>query len=214
MSRRIKFGLAIGATSLVAAVGAPVVLAAGDTDDNLSPANTTVKIALKAGTKTTFKGTLGTTAVTSTCTASTTSFKTPAKGLGPVNAATPTFTGCTDNLGGKDTVTANSKNGSWAEKFVDAANDEAAEKSGDKTQLRIPKAGATVVSSLLPTCVITVAPNGPATITAAYNDVNTSTFTNATLPVSTSAACPGGAKTGTATFSATYVSAPGVKDAS
>jgi len=211
MSRRIRFGLAFAAMTVVAAVGAAAVLATGDTDDHLSPAKTIIHTALKAGTNASFSGKLAGITVTSNCTSSTDSFKTPAHGLGPVKAANPTFTGCTDTLHGTDTVTTNSKNGKWTEKLVDVANDEKAEKRGDHIRLTIPQAGATVVSSVVPTCVITVAPNGPATVTGAYDGVKTTTFKNASLPVSTSAGCPGGATTGTATFSTTYVSRPHVK---
>lgn len=199
MSRRIKFGLASVAMGLVAAAGAPAVLAAATA--HLSPANTTVKLALKAGTKTSFTGKLGAVTVTSSCTSSTASFKTPAHGLGPIKLTNSKFSGCTDSLHGTDTV---KTSGKWTVKFV-------AKQSGDRVRLTIPKAGATVVSSLVPTCVITVAPKGPVTITGADNDINTTTFKNVSLPASTTAACPGGAGTGTAKFSATYVSTPHVK---
>lgn len=198
MNRRIRLGLAFAATSLVTAVGAQAVLAAGG--GHLRPAHTRIKVALKAGTTTTFKGKVGPVTVTQHCTSSTDSFKTPAHGLGPVKLANPTFSGCTDSLHGTDTVTTNSTNGKWTEKFLRAG----------RVRLTIPKAGATVVSSVVPTCVITVAPTGPATITGAYAH-GTAKFANVSLPASTSAACPGGASTGTATYSATYVSTPHVK---
>jgi hypothetical protein len=182
----------------VAAVPAQAVLAAGGA--HLTPANTRISVALKAGTKTTFVGKVAGVAVTQHCTASTDSFKTPAHGLGPVKLANPTFTGCTDSLKGTDTVTTSSTNGKWTEKFLSAA----------RVRLTIPKAGATVVSSKAPTCVITVAPNGPASITGAYVN-GTTKFKNASLPASLSAGCPGGASTGTATYSATYVATPHVK---
>jgi hypothetical protein len=200
MSRRIRFGLAFAAMSLGATVGAQAVLAAA-APKHLRPANTTVKIALKAGTKASFTGKLGAVTVTSNCGSATDSFKTPARGLGPFKLANPAFTRCTDTLGGKDTVTTNSTHGRWSEKFISAA----------RVRLTIPKAGATVVSSLVPTCVITVAPTGPVTVTGTYDNVRTTKFKNVTLPASTSAACPGGATKGTATFSATYVSTPHVK---
>jgi hypothetical protein len=199
MSRRIRFGLAFATMSVVAAVATPAVLAAGGA--HVVPANKTIKIALKAGTKSAFTGKVAGVTTTSSCTSSTDSFKTPAHGLGPVKATNPTFTGCTDTLGGTDTVTTNSTNGKWTDKFL----------SKSKVQLTIPKAGATVASSKVPGCVITVAPNGPATITAAYDNVKTTTFKNASLPASTSAACPGGVTTGKATYSATYVLTPHVK---
>ena len=126
--------------------------------------------------------------------------------------AKPTFTGCKDSLGGTDTVTTS---GIWKAAYVDAANDEATESNADATTITIPKGGATVVSSLVPTCVITVAPNAPATIKATYNETTgVATFANSAVPSSTSAACPGGATTGTAHFSASYKSTPILKDAS
>jgi hypothetical protein len=198
MNRRIRFGLAFAAASLVAAGGAQAVLAAGGA--HLTPANKQIKVALKAGTQTTFVGKVGPVTVTQHCTSATDSFKTPAHGLGPVKVANPTFSGCTDSLKGTDTVTTSSTNGKWTEKFLSAS----------RVRLTVPKAGATVVSSVAPTCVITVAPSGPASITGAYANGRTK-FNNASLPASTSAACPGGAATSTATFSATYVATPHVK---
>lgn len=197
MSRRIKVAGACAAMSVVAAVGAPAVLAAGG--PHVSPANKTIKVALKAGTTTTFTGKVGPAVVTQHCTSSTDSFKTPAHGLGPVKLANPKFGGCTDSLGGTDTVTTN---GRWTEKFLSAT----------RIRLTIPKAGATVVSNLpaVTGCVITVAPRGPVSITGAYAN-GTTRFTNVSLPAATSAKCPGGAATGKATFSATYVSTPRVK---
>ena len=199
MSRRIRSGLAFAVMSGAAAVATPAVLGAAGA--HVSPANKTVKVALKAGTETAFTGKVAGVTTTSNCTSSTDSFKTPAHGLGPVKVANPTFTGCTDSLGGTDTVKTNSTNGKWTEKFL----------SKSRVQLTIPKAGATLTSSKVPGCVITVAPSGPAKITAAYDGVKTTTFKNASLSASTSAACPGHAATGNATFSATYVSTPHVK---
>jgi hypothetical protein len=197
MSRRIKFGVACAAMCVVAATGAQAVLAAGGA--HLKPANTHISVALKPGTTTTFAGKVAGATVTQHCTASTDSFTTPAHGLGPVTLADPTFTGCTDSLGGTDTVTTTGK---WTEKFL----------SPTRIRLTIPKDGATVVSSLpaVAGCVITVAPTGPAHITGAYAN-GTTTFVNVTLPSSTSAKCPGGAGKGTATYSATYVATPKVK---
>ena len=195
MNRRIRFGLAFAAMSLVTAVGAQAVLAAGGA--HLKPANTQIKVALKAGTTTTFTGKVGPATVTQHCTSSTDSFKTPAHGLGPITIATPTFSGCTDSLHGTDMVMTSGK---WTEKFLSAG----------RIRLTVPKAGATVMSSVAPGCVITVAPKGPASITGAYAN-GTTKFANVSLPSATSAACPGGASTGTATYSATYVSTPHVK---
>jgi hypothetical protein len=195
MSRRIKFGVACAAMSVVAATGAQAVLAAGGA--HLKPANTLINVALKPGTTTTFTGKVGPATVVQHCTASTDSFTTPAHGLGPVKLADPTFSGCTDSLKGTDTVTTTGK---WTEKFL----------SPTRIRLTIPKDGATVTSSIVAGCVVTVAPTGPAHITGAYAN-GTTTFSNVTLPASTSAKCPGGAGNSTATYSATYVATPHVK---
>jgi hypothetical protein len=213
MRRRVKQSavLLVG-VGVIAAVITPVVIAAtGDTDDHVSPANTTVKSSLKPGTKTTFVASVAGIAVTQHCTGSTTSGKTPARGLGPAPITPPTFTGCKDSLGGTDTVT---RTGTWKLKFTDAANDEAGEKAGDKLKIIIPIGGATVTSSFAPKCHITAAPTAAASVSGAYNDVNTLKITNAPVPIHLSSGCPGGAANGTAHFNATYVLSPGMHDVS
>jgi hypothetical protein len=212
VSRVMRFSLLTVAVCALAASAAAWALAAGDTDDSISPASTPIKMVLKPGTKATISSTVGTTTVTATCTASTTSGKTPATGLGPITLSNPTFSGCTDNFGGTDTVTTNSTNGKWRAVFLDAPNDEAKEVAGDRIRLVIPKAGATATSSKAPGCVVELAPSAPAAISGAYNDINATTFKNAPLPGSTSSSCPGGSMTGTGKFTATYVSSPGFHD--
>jgi hypothetical protein len=215
MRRRVKqSALLLVGFGVIAAVVAPVVIAAGgDTDDHVSPANTTIKAKLKPGTKSTFVGKVTSITVTEHCTGSTTSGKTPARGLGPVPTTPPTFTGCTDSLNGKDTTKVT---GTWKLKFVDAANDESQKEpnSGDKLKIIIPMKGATVTSSFDPKCHITAAPTAVASVSGAYNDVNTLKITNAPLPAATSSGCPGGAHISTAHFSATYVLTPGMHDVS
>jgi hypothetical protein len=213
MRTRVKqSALLLCGVGIMAAVITPVVIAAGgDTDDHVSPANTTVKASLKPGTKTTLTGTIATITVTEHCTAASTSGKTPASGLGPVPISRPRFAGCTDSLRGKDTVTTT---GIWKLTGIDAANDETAEKPGDKMKITIPMKGATVSSSAAPGCTITAAPNGPASVSGPYNDVNKLTIMNAPLPARTSAGCPGGAHTTIGHFSATYVLTPGIHDVS
>jgi hypothetical protein len=204
-SARLLAGIGV-----LAAVTTPVVMAAtGDTDDSISPANTTVTTALKTGTTTSFTLTRNNTTVTQHCTASSTSGKTPATGLGPAAITPPTFTGCTDNIG-SDTV---KTTGAWKLTFLDAANDETAEKAGDKLKITIPKAGATVSLNYAPTCTITAAPTAPVTVTGTYNDAGTLTVTNAPVPVALSVGC-GPPSTATAKFSATYVLTPAIHDVS
>ncbi len=209
-TRKTKFSVAAATVVALCAISAPVVLAVtADTDDSLSPANHAIAVKLKTATKAVFTGTVQGAPVTSTCTVSTTSFKTPAKGLGTVVTSNPTFTGCTDSLGGTDTVKTNSTTGTWKARFVDAPNDEAKE-GPDHLQLVIPKGGATIVSSILPTCTITVAPAGPASVAAAYNDVSTATFSKSGIPT----AGTGCTTSANGSFTATYTLSPGVKDVS
>jgi hypothetical protein len=214
MPKSVKhYGLLLIGVGVAIAVIAPAVIAATtDTDDSVSPASTVVNTSLKPGTKTTFSATVAGATVIQTCTASSTSGKTPAHGL--VMAVAPvSFTGCTDNLGGIDTV---KTTGVWHVTFVDAPNDEAATEpnSGDKLAVTVPIKGATVTSTAAPGCTITVAPTVPAHTVGAYNDSNTLTIKNAPVPVALSSACPGGATTTTAKFTGTYIVSPGVHDVS
>jgi hypothetical protein len=92
-------------------------------------------------------------------------------------------------------------------KEVDATTETTEPNSGDKLKLIIPKAGAVFSSSILTTCKITAAPSGPASVTGAYNDVNTDTVTKAAVPVSGS----GCTATGTTT-TAKVILSPKVHD--
>jgi hypothetical protein len=217
MRRSVKqYGLLLVGVGVAVAVIAPAVIAAtGDTDDSVSPASTLVTTKVKTGTKTTFLAEIGAFTVTQHCTGSSTTGTTPAHGLGMV-VAPVSFTGCSDSLGGTDTV---KTTGTWRVTFVDAPNDETTEppggaSSGDKLRITVPEKGATVVSSFDPECLITVAPTKAASVTGAYNDINTLTISKAAVPISLAAACPGGAKTENATFTATYTVSPGVHDVS
>jgi hypothetical protein len=215
MPKRVKqHGLALVGVGVAVAVIAPAVIAqATDTDDFVQPASTLVQGSLKAGTKTVFKATVAGVTVIQRCTASSTSGTTPAHGL--VSALNKvTFTGCTDNLGGKDTVTTT---GVWHLTFHDVANDETATEpnsTGDKLTVTVPIKGATVTSTAAPGCTITVAPTVAAHTTGAYDDVSQLTITGAPVPISLSSGCPGGAATSTAHFFGTYILSPGVHDAS
>jgi hypothetical protein len=212
MSRVMRFSLLTVVVGALVASAAAMALAAGDTDDSIIPASTPIKLALKPGTVATISTTVGTTTLTATCTASTTSAKTPANGFGPITLSNPTFSGCRDSVGGTDTVTTNSTNGKWTATFLDAANDETKEVSGDRIRLHIPKGGATVTSSMAPGCVIELAPSAAIAITGAYNDINATTFSRVSVPGSVS--CRNGSTTGTGKLTATYVSSPGFHDGS
>jgi hypothetical protein len=217
MRRRVKQSvvLVVGVGVLAAVIAQAVVAQTGDTDDNVSPANTLIKGSLKPGTETTLTGTVDGATVTEHCKVSTTSGKTPATGLGPAPISPATYSGCTDNLNGTDTI---KTTGVWRLTGIDAPNDEANEvvgsASGDRIRIIIPVKGATVVSSAEPGCTLTAAPTKAAAVSGAYNDINTLTIKNNPLPFSTSAGCPGGAVTGTGHFSATYVLTPGIHDVS
>jgi hypothetical protein len=160
---------------------APHALAAGDTDDNISPAGRAIVANLKAGTKFTATGAINGIAITVTCTKTTYSGKTPTKGLGPINIPPPVFSGCTDSpLGGTDTV---KTTGVWQLTFVDAANDETKDSTADHLIITVPTHGATFTSSRLPTCHVIVAPSGPAKESSTYNDAGTAVASNDPLPV-------------------------------
>jgi hypothetical protein len=187
---------------------APRALAAGDTDDNISPASTTVVAALKKGTVFTSTGTINGISITVHCTTATFKGKTPAHGLGPATlSAPPTFSGCTDSLHGTDVV---KTTGIWTLTFKDAANDETGEKtSGDSLVVTVPKAGATFQSSILgAACKVIVAPNGPAPEAAAYNDAGTAVAPHDSLPVMGQ----GCSTSPTATVSETLSLTPIIKD--
>ena len=181
--RRINKRLALAAslTAIVVGLATGVAFAAGDTDDNISPGNTS--ITATNSTNIVFKLTVNGIAVTITCTNADASWTTPASGLGPVNLNNPSVTGCRDTVGGADTITTNSTNGHWQLTFIDAANDESQGEpnSGDELQVTIPKAGAIFKLSVL-NCVITLAPTGPVNVRVPYDDVSTLTSSNVSIP--------------------------------
>jgi hypothetical protein len=213
MSKR--FAIVLSAVAAATAVITATALAASDTDDNIVPANTSFT-ATNSG-SVTFTATINTISVTTTCTTANISGTTPGSGLSG-NINDPTFSGCTDNRGGTDTVKANHNNGSWTLTFVDSTNEtenpdsaEGAGTTGDGLQLGIPKAGVTVTSTALFGCTITGAPTAPASITATYDDVNTATFSGVNIPISGSGTCSTGP---TSTFTGKYVSNVNIHDAS
>jgi hypothetical protein len=209
--RQMKITLAIVGIGVLA--GAPVVLAATDTEDNISPASQAVTASLKPATKASLKTTIGAITITVTCTKSSLTGTTPAKGLGPFPVGSPSFGGCTDTLGGTDTF---KPSGSWKLRFVDAPNDETSTEpnSGDRLSLTIPKDGAKVTTSADPGCTVTVAPSAAVTVTGSYNDVKTLKFTSAKVPISIAGASCLVTGSGTSALSATYVLSPGIHDAS
>jgi hypothetical protein len=150
------------------------------------PAGTTVKAALKSGTDMIFKGDIDSIPITVTCTSFSASGKVPSTPSDKVKLSSPpTISGCTDSSGGTDTITTT---GTW--KLSETSTSQ---------KLKIPEDGATFKSSVLSGCTITAAPSGPASVKGAYNDKNTDTVTNASIPTSGSG-CTSTAATTTATI--------------
>jgi hypothetical protein len=180
-----KLALAASLTAVVVGLGTGVAFAAGDTDDSISPASTA--FTANNSTNIVFKGNVNGFPVTVTCKNSSISGSTPASGLGPVNINNPTFSGCTDSLGGTDTITTNSTNGHWQLTFLDSTatgeETQTEPNSGDSLQVTIPKGGATFTSTALPGCVITVTVTVTVIITGTYDDVSIVVFTNVSISV-------------------------------
>lgn len=194
-----KFVAAVVVASLAMTVVPAVVVASIITNATAVAVKVTAK--LKSNTNTVFTGTTGPlTGIVSTCAGSTTTFQLTTKGggLGPFTIANPTFTSCTDNLGGNDTLTSNSTNGPWTATYVNSAGSPAA----DQIQIGIPTAGQTLVSSVVPGCTITVDPGGPGSISGSYDNAGNLGFSNQSLNYTAVGTCPpNGPGSGTATFS-------------
>jgi hypothetical protein len=131
---------------------------------NTLPAGTKVTGSLKTGTKMVFDGHINGISVIVTCTKFYSTGTVPKAGATKINVSPPRITGCTDSLGGADTISDNSTNGKWSL----TAN---TTKPYTMT-LTIPKAGAKFSSSVLPTCVITAAPSVADPVTGSYNSYN------------------------------------------
>jgi hypothetical protein len=208
-----RFKKTIMASTMVAAIGigtAAASVAAGDTDDHFNVAAGTV---ISGSGSFTGSGTFGGVAITIKCTSITASGKAPSKGLTVTLSAPPVISGCTDTLGGTDTITTS---GTWKIAEVDLANDETGTEpnaTGDKGKIIIPMDGATFQSSIDPACVVTVAPTASASITGSYNDAGKAVIKNKKVPVSPGASCPSGTGT-TGTLSSTLTLSPGVHDVS
>lgn len=121
-----------------------------------------------------FQGTINGVQITVTCT----SFKDTATVTSGANKTldipAPKITGCTDTLGGTDTIKTNSTNGKW----------ELTTTNGSTLTLVIPKAGAVFSSNVLSSCKITAAPTKAAKVTGTYSSSSgTDTVTGANIPV-------------------------------
>ncbi|HXW34910.1 MAG TPA: hypothetical protein VEJ87_10065 [Acidimicrobiales bacterium] len=109
-------------------------------------------------------GTIDSVPVTVNCTSFVASGVVPSKGLSITLSAPPTISGCTDSLGGTDTVT--TKGTGW--KLV-------ANSSGSTLTLDQPSKSATFTSSALSTCTVTA---GPAKVAGSYNNLNAETISS------------------------------------
>lgn len=197
-----RLTLVAGAAAAVVGMTAGVAIAAGDTDDSLSPASTSFT-ATNSG-NLILKDKINNVSVTVTCTGSKLTAKTRASGLTADVTINPTFTGCKDNFGGTDTVTTSGK---WSLTLVDNAKETAAEpNTGDQLTLNIPAGGAKFTSSLLPHCTVTVGASRPKT--SSYNDKTTAVFTNASVNVSGS----GCTASSPSQFSGTYKTSRNIGD--
>jgi len=195
-----RFGVAAVVAAVVIATAAVDASAAGGGHFTTPPAGTKVTGNLKAGTDMVFKGTINGVPITVSCTKFTSSGKIPKAGL-TIKIAPPTISGCTDTIGGKDTIADNATNGKW--KTIETIG------TPDTVKLVIPMAGSTFKSSVLPTCVITVEPTAAGGVTGPYDNVSTVVVTNAKIPVSAT-----GCSASTATVTATVVFSPDVTGAS
>jgi len=134
---------------------------------------------LKPGTKVTgtskhvvFKGTINGVPITVTCTSFKDSGTVKSGDKTSMAVAAPSITGCTDSLGGKDTI---KTTGSW--KLT-------VNSSGSTVDLVIPKDGATFTSSVLSSCKVIVAPTKPVGVAGAYSSTKgTVTSKNAKIAV-------------------------------
>lgn len=182
-----SIGLAATAAAGLALLTPGTAYAAG-----ISPADTDV---VATSTDLTFEGTVFGLAFQVVCTNSTIGFTTPSSGYGPV-AASPALQECTDTFGGTATIAV-------------APGWEISADATPQVVVSIPQNGAVFTTSSLPGCEITVAPNGPAQITASYdNSTGTASFTNSDVPFADNGQCGGISETGTAT--GTFVTSPTV----
>jgi len=191
MSRHRK----LMAVSLGAALAA-VLVTATTAYATLAP-GTTVTGSLAPGTNMTFAGSINGVALTVTCTTFSGSGQTPSSPSKTVTlSAPPTISGCSDTLGGTDTIVTNANNGPW--KLTASGK-----KGKYKLALDIPKAGATFTSNVLSSCVITAEPKKAGKVTGKYDGNDTTVVTNA--PIKTQGS---GCSSSTASSSATVVLSP------
>ncbi len=168
-----------GAAATTVLATAPALADAGDT---LTPSGTSFTVTNSGSI--TFKGTINGFSLTVTCTGAKLTAKTPPASSPSLTASVTssppvTFSGCTDNFFGTDTVTTS---GTWSLTNTDAG-DPATEpqSSGDQLTLNIPNGGAKFTSSAFPSCTVTANASTPTSST--FNDSTTATFSSANVNV-------------------------------
>ena len=89
-----------------------------------------------------------------------------------------------------------STSGTWKAAFKDALNDEtqAEPNTGDSISIKVPLSGATLSSSVDPSCVLTLDQTAVSKIKVAYNDRGKGTIAAGTVPgaVTAGSGCPSG----------------------
>lgn len=168
------------------------------------------KGANSAWTATSSKTTFVSSVVTITCTKNTASGSTVGSGpdIGFLAMNAPTFSSCTDNFGGTDTV--KTKATGWKIAFVSDIGNKACPagtgkdetSGGDCVVITVPKDAATIVLGSLG-CTLTVQPSGPTNVGAKVKDPGGTTKDTFTLS-NQSVSYSGCATSGTAKFSGTY----------
>jgi hypothetical protein len=169
MSVRARTAMAVLGVGVALVVPATIGDAAVS---NTLPIHTTVTVTLKPGTDLTLGGYINSVPVTVTCTGFSTSGITEDKPA--LKVSPPAISGCTDSLGGTDTIVTNSTYGSWKFKAVSAT----------AMDLNIPMAAATFTSSAIGGCVVTWAPSSPAVVPGSYNGIKIDTLSASPLSVS------------------------------
>jgi hypothetical protein len=153
--------------------GATDYAASSDTtfDGCFDVTSPTITAALASGTTMNFNGDIDGTPITMTCTNFTTSGNVTAS-TSTLKISPPTISGCTDSLGGTDTI---ATNGKWKLKA-----------SSGEVKLSIPEKGATFKSSVLSGCTLTAAPTGTDNVGAADNYNNNGVITYSSDPITVS----------------------------
>jgi hypothetical protein len=174
--------MSLGKKIAVAALGVGAILLARGASGYAASPFFVVNAALAAGTTMQFAGTIDAAPITVTCTAFSTGGN-PAGASPVLTIAPPTISGCTDSLGGTDTITTNTVNGNWKLKAVGA----------NEVKLVIPKIGLKFKSSVLSGCKVIAAPAAAASVFNAgnYNGAGTLTDTSDPMPVAGSGCTTG-----------------------